>query len=219
MGKKIDITGQRFGRLVAVEYSHKDKRGKSMWKCECDCGNKTVKNLILLRKGATKSCGCLLKECGKKLAAKFSGLNKTHGDSSSQEYVAWQNMKKRCFNSSSCDYYLYGARGITVCDRWLDYDNFLSDVGRKPAPNYQLDRIDNLGNYEPGNCRWVTPSENLQNSRLAKLTVDEVELIRCLHTYGYSYAQLSRLFNLHDSTIHNAVNGVTWKNASEGIAI
>lgn len=98
--------------------------------------------------------------------------NATHGDSDSPEYVSWTLMKRRCFNKSDNRYKSHGARGITVCDRWLGesgYDNFLRDMGRKPSSAHSLDRIDNDGMYSPSNCRWATPREQSRNTRRSVL--------------------------------------------------
>ncbi|MCI8374909.1 MAG: hypothetical protein HFI29_05660 [Lachnospiraceae bacterium] len=169
MSKLIDLTGQRFGRLVVLEKADSDKSGNTMWKCRCDCGTIKKVNSSKLRSGETKSCGCLRKET----TAKINKGNKsriTHGMSRTRLYRAWGNMKHRC--SPSCPlkcYDSYYGRGIRVCDEWKDFAAF-ADWALKNGYTDELtiDRIDNDGNYEPGNCRWVTrevQDNNRSNSR------------------------------------------------------
>jgi len=154
MGKFIDLTGQRFGRLKVIEFV-----GNKYWNCQCDCGN--IKNIYRgsLLGGATISCGCYNKE-------QTSKTMKTHGDSSSQEYQTWQTIKKRCYYKKAIQYKDYGGRGITVCDRWLNsYENFLADMGRKPTPKHSIERRDNEKEYSPNNCYWTTQDEQAKNKR------------------------------------------------------
>ena len=149
--KRIDLTGQRFGRLAAIAYV-----GRS-WLCKCDCGSETVILTSSLRSGRTQSCGCLKRE---KLREKLT----THGCSGMKAYSSWVDMKDRCLNHHNSDYKNYGGRGIQVCKRWLKFENFLENMGERPK-SLTLDRINNDGNYEPGNCRWATQTEQNRNSR------------------------------------------------------
>ena len=133
-----------------------------MWKCQCQCGNIKITKAALVKSGKTRSCGCLRKEMR---AAK----NLKHGHSRvgaiSAEYVAWQNMHARCENPSSDKYKHYGGRGIKVCERWGDFENFLADMKMRPTPQHSVGRIDNEGDYEPTNCEWQTLSEQRRNMR------------------------------------------------------
>lgn len=146
----IDITGDRYGKLVALERSHIENR-KTFWKCLCDCGKKSIHYLGHLRSGTSKSCGCL--------SRKVKGLSKT------KTYKSYNNMMRRCYNPNLPHYVRYGGLGITVCKRWRDsYLNFLKDMGERPD-GMTLDRIDSKGNYNKKNCRWATPTEQGRNKK------------------------------------------------------
>ena len=162
MAKKIDLIGKRFGRLIVICEYDKDKDGKIRYLCKCDCGNKTTVRGYSLRRGDTTSCGCYAKESAITRNTKYSKKEKIL-------YDVWRSMKQRCNNSNSKDYHNYGCRGISVCDEWNDYLVFYNwGIKHGYEKNKQLDRINNNGNYEPSNCRWVTPLENLNNTRKTK---------------------------------------------------
>lgn len=166
MPKLIDLTGQRFHRLVVIE-PVRNARGKPSWRCRCDCGGEIVTHRELLVKGRTKSCGCYRVERGREHGAT---IRLRHGEGrngkESPEYRAWANMVSRCHNQNHQSFHNDGARGISVCERWRSsFESFLVDVGRRPSPDHSLDRIDNEGHYEPGNVRWATRSEQGSNKR------------------------------------------------------
>lgn len=152
-----DMTGQRFGRLTVVGYVGKVAGNKAAWLCQCDCGRSITVVGESLRRGHTTTCGCL---------RNWPKPKEHHGKAHSPEYAVWSHMIQRCTNPARSGYHLYGGRGIKVCQRWRDsFVAFLEDVGPRPSLNHTLDRIDNDGNYEPGNCRWVTADVQSSNTR------------------------------------------------------
>ena len=130
--------------------------------CSCDCGNEVTVRESALRSGNTKSCGCLHRE----VAAETCLSRVAHGLKGIPEYRTWGHIIQRCTNPNNKAWHHYGGRGIRVCDRWRNsIDAFLEDMGRRPGPEYSIDRIDNDGNYEPGNCRWATKKVQQRNKR------------------------------------------------------
>lgn len=156
--------GQTFGRLTVIEYAGKDNFHHSRWLCKCECGNKKIISSHSLTSGTTVSCGCYNKEIIKKQKS-----NLRHGFWGTKIYTDWKAMKQRCANSKSRSYQWYGARGIKVCDEWKnDFMSFYNHVSKLPhfgEDGYSLDRINNDGNYEPGNVRWATAKEQIHNRR------------------------------------------------------
>ena len=154
----IDLTNQRFERLIVVKETVRNKFNQRQWICQCDCGYIKTITQNNLRQNKAKSCGCLQKEIISKITA-------SHGLCDTPEYNSWSGMKSRCNNPKEPAYKNYGARGIKVCERWNIFENFINDMGSKPSPEHTLERINNNDDYYPKNCKWATKLEQVYNRR------------------------------------------------------
>lgn len=150
-----DLTGQKFGRLTAIKPIENNGHGIE-WLCKCDCGNETVVRCDGLVTGHASSCGCYNRELKR---------NYSHGMSNTKIYRVWCGMKQRCNNPNNQEYHRYGGRGIKICKEWNDdFDKFGKwALSHGYKQGLQIDRINNNGDYEPSNCRFVTPLENMHN--------------------------------------------------------
>lgn len=184
MGIKVDITGKRFGKLVAISRFVKNKR--SYYLCDCDCGNKKVIQLTHLKDGSTISCGCQRE------------LNRIkHGMHSNINYKIWDGIKQRCYNKNNAQYYNYGGRGIKMCETWVNNPKqFILDMGERPTIKHSVDRIDNNRNYEKSNCKWSTQKEQCRNQRKNKLILNLESGV--FHT---SLIEAAECYNIVDSTL------------------
>lgn len=158
---RLELSGMKFSSLLVISFAgikkHPCGSSHSLWNCKCDCGKEIIVHGSSLTTGNSKSCGCVSRR-------NTSNRCRTHGMSGTNSYLRWQGMMNRCRNIKDISYKNYGGRGITVCERWTNYSNFISDMGQAPE-GCSLDRIDNNGNYEPGNCKWSTVSEQSRNKR------------------------------------------------------
>lgn len=204
MGNLIDLTGQRFTRLTVCGRSARTEKYGAFWDCICDCGAKVAADSSSLRRGRVKSCGC------KKTEPENNGMFK-HGRTQSLEHRIWRAMRARCTSPSHPRYKWYGGRGIGVCERWQVFENFLEDMGDCPA-GMSIDRINNEGNYEPGNCRWATQATQVQNQSRTKLTTETAQLIRDEAARGVPFREIGRKYGIHHTTVSACVRRRTWFN-------
>ena len=193
-----DLTGQRFGRLVAIRRTESYSNGKSRWMCECDCGKETVVDTSHLLSWHTRSCGCLHTETIK------SGRNsRTHGVSKTRLYRIWRNMKSRCLNDNVPCHSYYGGRGIGISQEWEQFEPFYKwSMENGYTERLTLDRIDNNGNYEPSNCRWVSFQAQMNNTRSNHILSFRGE--------ERTIAEWAREFNLPYQRVINRINTLGW---------
>ena len=176
MSRLIDLTGQRFGRLVVMGRDF--SKNYTAWQCLCDCGQVKAIASNSLRRGYTESCGCIVR---------------THGLSGTRVYHIWESMKARCQNPNAANYAKYGGRGIAVCDRWQSFENFHADMGEPPSEQHSLDRRDSAGDYTLDNCRWASLETQSQN-RASAINLTFQNETHCV-------AEWSRRLGVGDSTI------------------
>lgn len=184
--RTIDLTGVRFGRLTAVREAEQIGYTKR-WLCRCDCGRTVAVSRQHLRRGSTNSCGCFRRD-------NSTALRTTHGQKGRPEYRIWCAMKERCLNQSNISYPRYGAKGISVCHRWLhDYAAFIADMGSRPSKNHSIDRIDSSGDYEPSNCRWATDEQqraNRSDNRRVDVNGKSLTLAEAVRMVGVPYRRV-----------------------------
>lgn len=146
-----NLTGQIFGRLTVIEFAY-SLSNTQLWKCLCECGEIRFIPTANLRSGHTRSCGCL----------KIDGK---HGSCAAPEYHIWVGIRTRCLTASNKAYKHYGGRGIKICERWGEFNNFFADMGQRPSPKHSVERVDNNGDYCPENCVWAVQKAQARNKR------------------------------------------------------
>lgn len=211
--KKIDLTGQRFERLVVREMVY---GGQTRVRCACDCGATVTVIAYNVRNGNTRSCGCLASEQkaerGRMTAPTMGSANRTHGMSKTPTYQSWRDAKLRCFDPGNSRYKWYGAIGVTMCAAWRDsFGAFLADMGPCPA-GLTLERKDGAKGYEPGNCEWATRLKQAQNRSWNKATPAIVRTIRQRAAAGASVQSLATAYGMSLSNARLIVDGKTWSN-------
>lgn len=163
-----DLVGNKYGRLTVISRAESKTR-RIKWNCICECGNTSIVSGENLMSGHTKSCGCLLSE-----------RITSHGKSHNRIYKVWSGMKARCSNKNNLAYKDYGGRGIKVCEKWANsFEEFYKDMGDEYRNGLEIDRINNDGNYEPGNCRWVTRKVNSRNKRTTRVIDGHILMDYC----------------------------------------
>ena len=197
-----NLVGMKFGRLTVMDReSPKSKKAKGLWVCKCECGNVIKVNTSDLKSGNTTSCGCKRKETLRQLRTK-------HGESNTRLYNVWSDMKKRCYNTKNVDYKNYGGRGITVCDEWMDFQNFyewaIANGYDETAPRGQctIDRIDVNGCYEPENCRWVNWHIQMNNKRNNRILTYNGE--------SHTLAEWCEIVNIPYNCLKSRLNKLHW---------
>jgi hypothetical protein len=196
MGKRITIPeNSKFGRWTVSGQSRMNRYLEYF--CVCDCG--TAKWLVAteLRRGKTQSCGCKVTESLVAASRQRRGVASPtykHGQTKTKEHRTWVGIKRRCYNKSDHKYEIYGARGITMCDRWLEsFHNFLDDMGKAPTKAHTIDRVNVNGNYTPDNCRWATTAEQANNKRNTVLIEFDGEIL-AMTTFCKKYNLRYRTF-------------------------
>lgn len=194
---KADITGQRFGKLTAIRTTGEKRWGVYLWECRCDCGNLKTVAVNTLRSLTVRSCGCLLKEAAR-------ARPQFHGYYGTTTYKTWDSMVQRCANEKSTSYPQYGGIGISVCDRWKVFKNFLEDMGERPE-GMSLDRINPFGNYCLDNCRWATVLLQARNKRKRCTTFEQAETVRKLYAEGVSPKEIHARTGIGRSSINGII--------------
>lgn len=201
-----DLSGRRFGRLIAVEFHRKKVSGgtKILWDCQCDCGNSRFVNSGDLKNGKQVSCGCFKNEQARN---RIREQSTTHGRSKTRLYRIWAMMWSRCSNPNDSGYQDYGGRGIKVCSEWEEFEAFAADMGEPPSRGHTLDRRDVNSSYKKDNCRWATAMEQANNKRTNRLvTLNGVTktLTEWVSHFNGSYDR-----KVYDRVIHR-INDWNW---------
>lgn len=209
MPARINLTGQTINNIKFISFSHINKNKTRIWNCVCYCGNNFTCSPTNIKNKNTKSCGCL----NKSNIIKRNKENKKWVNNDKHMHAIWRAMISRCYNKNNWRYKHYGARGIIVCESWKNFDNYYTwiknNLGNKPDKSYSLDRVDNNGNYEPGNLRWASKKTQSKNKRGPKLSIELAEEIRSFSS-KLSRKELSIKYNVAESQISRILNNKRW---------
>ena len=179
----VDRTGDIVGDLLVI--SRQPSKGRrAQWLCRCVCGKQTTVPSSRLHSGTTKSCGC------RKLSAIHGAARR---GAKTPEYLIWVSMHQRCSNPKNKSWPRYGARGISVCERWSSFDAFSEDMGPRPTPRHSVEREDNDAGYSPSNCRWATATEQASNTRrnvIVEIAGEQMTLKQAVDQYGGRYGSV-----------------------------
>lgn len=211
MGKFDNIAGKTYGRLLVIKRVENDNTNHSQWQCLCACGNYVNVRTFNLKKGNIKSCGCLKKE-----QDKVNLRKPTHRKTHTRIYNIYHNMKQRCYNPNNTGYYRYGKRNIQVCDEWKNsFEKFYEwAITNGYQDNLTIDRIDNNGNYEPSNCRWVdkiTQSNNTEKTRFYTYNGETLTISQLAKKYNIKRKLLSRRLCEDNWSINKAITTPKFK--------
>jgi hypothetical protein len=187
------MIGGTFGRWTVIGDAPPHNKA-TMWRCRCECGTEKDVNGKSMRLGLSTSCGCFNTQ-----KARAQGTHKQsgreNGNRESAEYRIWTGIRKRCLNPNAQRYESYGGRGIKICERWDKFQNFFDDMGSRPSLRHSIDRENNDGDYEPGNCRWSTPEEQANNTRrniIVLIDGERTSLPIAARKLGISYSSVYR---------------------------
>jgi hypothetical protein len=204
----FDLSNQVIENIEFISLSHVDKNKQRIWNCRCFCGKLFQACPTLIRKGNTKSCGCLKR----KMLVQRNIDNAKWKNRNTKLHGVWFNMINRCYNKDNPSYKNYGGRGIRVCKEWKNsfdkyFDWIIENLGQKPSDGHTLDRIDNNGSYKPGNVRWATWEIQAKNKRGKKLDIKKANKIRKSRLSKY---ELAKKYNVSPETIRRIINNEMW---------
>lgn len=207
MGKAIDITGARSGRLVAVRYVYTDKKKGNcrIWDCKCDCGETCLVPASMISCGRQESCGCAKLEASSRNIVAYSTK---HGLHKHPLYIKWKGMRRRCFTKTDSAYPRYGGKGITICDEWMEFSVFFDwCLSNGWKPGLTIDRIDNDKGYSPDNCRFATGTEQVRNRKKTVYLEYEGE--------KKPLTEWCEMFGLNKKTVYNRFHNYGWTDVKE----
>lgn len=205
MAKILDLTGQKFGRLTVMSLS--EDRKPTKWMCMCECGNEKRVASWELRSQKTISCGCYSKEL---IGARL----RTHGKSGTKEYLSWRAMIRRCTDTKWHMYKRYGAVGITVCDHWKKFENFLSDMGLAPSPSHTIERIDGSKGYYKENCKWADKTEQARNRSVVKMTLEKAREAQRMRSNGATIKSIAEHLGVPRHCVEDVIRGRSFKDST-----